>query len=323
MSSLRKIRVSIAAIVIVVGAALLMSCSSSPGGANTSAAPAKLAAAKVDGRIIAVRAGNIWLWSDGESRQITRGARYACPSWSSDGRLIAASVVGDNHSDIVVLDEKGTVVRQLTNNLSNRRIQDCAWARSPVWSPDDRYIAYVSDLRGTGSDVPGPTELWLIDSGGGDARAFDNPGGIVDVDYPSWSPDGKFIALSGFAGGSAQVYRLELATGRWVKLTDEPSGALQPSWSPDGKRIACVVRDGDESDIWVMNADGSGAIKLTLVGTAAAPAWSPDGSMVVFLGGKPSSDLFVIRGDGSADGRGQAVTNGAIIDTPSRASWAK
>jgi TolB protein len=102
----------------------------------------------------------------------------------------------------------------------------------------------------------------------------------------------------------------------------------QPVWSPDGGRIAFVQVDGNSSDIWVMNADGSGAkvrtpfksANLRASHWAFQPVWSPDGSQIAYVSEEASFDLalWVMNADGS--GRRQvalldAYTGG--LDTPS------
>lgn len=322
-----RMRVSLAfgAVALLTAIVTFLSgCSPQATGEAASMASLNPPSLQVNGGILMVRAGDIWVWRDRSQKQLTQGAKYWSPTWSPDGRQIAAAVVGDNHSDLVVLDEKGVRLRQLTNHLSNRRIQDCAWARSPAWSPDGRQIAYASDLRGAGSDLPGPTDLWLVNARGGNPQVIPNPGAIADVDYPAWSPDGEAVALTGFSGGKGQIYIVELASRRWTKVTEAADGALQPSWSPDGTRIACIIRSGAESDVWVVNVDGSEQRRLTDVGTAAAPTWSPDGTQIAFLAGRPSSDLHVIAvSPGTAPANGQALTTGAMIETPSRLSWSE
>ena len=58
-----------------------------------------------------------------------------------------------------------------------------------------------------------------------------------------------------------------------------------PSWSPDGSRIAFVsYRDGNRPEIYVMNRDGSGQIRLTdNPAIDHSPSWSPDGSRIAFV----------------------------------------
>jgi len=56
-----------------------------------------------------------------------------------------------------------------------------------------------------------------------------------------------------------------------------------PAWSPDGKRIAFVRGKGRNSDIYVMNADGTHRRKITKsLSEDAFPSWSPDGKTIAF-----------------------------------------
>lgn len=279
---------------------------------------------EIEGKIAVIKGGDVWLLKRDGFEQLTQGVRYCCPAWSPDGKLIAVSLVGDNHSDIVIVDQDGAQDAQLTNNWSNNRVQDCAWARSPAWSPDGSVIACASDLANQNA-LTGPTDLWLLDATGQtNGQMMERPFSVTDVDYPSWSPDGQFLAVTGFGGGKGQIYRVDINSGQWTCLTDAPEGALLPAWSPDGTKIACVIRTGGESDIWLINADGSGLTQLTKHGTVGAPTWSPDGDQIAYLAGKPSSDLYVISSTpGASDGQGQALTSGAKIETTSRLSWAR
>jgi Tol biopolymer transport system component len=96
-------------------------------------------------------------------------------------------------------------------------------------------------------------------------------------------------------------------------LTKLPSvpGDTDPAWSPDGSRIAFArFREGG-AGIWVMNADGTGLLRITdggpdVDGTDLAPAWSPDGSRIAFAReGRPAkaatgnTDLYVVNADGT------------------------
>ena len=57
----------------------------------------------------------------------------------------------------------------------------------------------------------------------------------------------------------------------------------EPHYSPDGKHVAFQSNRSGAAEIWISNADGTGAVQLTSLGAiAGSPAWSPDGSEVAF-----------------------------------------
>jgi TolB protein len=95
-----------------------------------------------------------------------------------------------------------------------------------------------------------------------------------------------------------------------TKLASVP-GDTDPAWSPDGSKIAFVrLREGG-AGIWVMNADGTGARRITdggpdVDGTDLGPAWSPDGSRIAFAReGRPAkaatgnTDIYVVNASGT------------------------
>ena len=84
-----------------------------------------------------------------------------------------------------------------------------------------------------------------------------------------------------------------------------------PHWSPDGKKIVYYQSrpgDQDPQHVWVMNADGSGKVRLTkdsLGDQNVWPSWSPDGTQIVFYstvfytGGVGRGAIYVMNADGS------------------------
>ena len=141
-------------------------------------------------------------------------------------------------------------------------------AHFPRLSPDGKKVAfmrYSTDWDIISMNLDGTGRAALTDD-----TAYDG--------LPAWSPDGKRIA---FTHGTATT-----AYGIWVMNADGNEKTylgpgFSPSWSPDGSKI--VFDDG--SDLFDMNADGSGVVRLTATveEQETSPAWSPDGTRIAFV----------------------------------------
>ena len=308
---------------LLVAASCAPSVAGPHGLALVLAAPLAQGAAPPPGRIVFVAGGDLWLWQDGQVRQLTSGERYEGPAWSPDGDHLAASVVGVNHSDLVLLNAAGEPQVRLTEHRGRVRLKDSNWARLPAWAPDGSRIAYASDDR-----VRGDLALWAVGVDGRNARQLflpaDNAGG---VDRPSWSPTGNELALATWRVGPSQIDVLTVATGRTRRLTETANGAYDPAWSPDGQWIAHAVREGTTHDVWLTRPDGSETVRLTTTGRNRMPAWSPDGRWLAFLTlGDLGFDLRVISVAAEADeiepGEGRLLVSARPLEGASGLSWA-
>ena len=257
--------------------------------------------------------------ADGSGRMQLAEVLGCCrerPAWSPDGSQIAYNSEGSDGGsrDIWVMNQDGSDRRQLT--------ADPADDFYPDWSPDGTRIVFerCSDLS--------HCDLWIVaaDGSGAANQLMNTPD--ERESHASWSPDGSRIAYSHqspLSGPDRQVTIrvVEVDGTNAVSLTGphpvcdvNPDEGPQPSdydpaWSPDGERLVLARRDfchaaGEPatSELIVINADGSGATSLGVLGTHLRdPNWSPDGTQIVYADLSENGSIGVIN----ADGTGQTV----------------
>jgi Tol biopolymer transport system component len=139
-------------------------------------------------------------------------------------------------------------------------------------------VLFASSRALDGSDATGPNSaynLWSINADGTNLHAITK---LINANStrPAWSPDGKHI-----------VFESERAL--------DGSDALNVPPADSGFKTAAV-------NIWVVNADGTGATALTHLSISASiePRWSPDGTKILFHSGRPSNGADGAAGTSNA-----------------------
>jgi Tol biopolymer transport system component len=119
----------------------------------------------------------------------------------------------------------------------------------------------------------GKLEIWVMSLDGSGSRQvtqFSRERGRGQC--PSWSPDGRRLAVQGAVRHLRDSTRLidhifvvDVETGTATKLAEhhEPFGDETPSWFPDGRRIAFQSNRSGSWEIWTINADGTGLRQIT------------------------------------------------------------
>ena len=125
------------------------------------------------------------------------------------------------------------------------------------------------------------------------------------------------VANGGFAwvDPSARIVTALPDGSNRAPVSHGPGKDLDPAFSPDGSKIAFESTRTGGGDIYVMNADGSGVVRLTTASTEdSQPTWSPDGTRIAFTRcGKTACHVWAMT---SAGANQHAVTDrGGALET--------
>ena len=233
---------------------------------------------------------------------------------ASDGKSIVIDLLGQ----LWLLPAAGGEARAVTN-----AVRDTAEDLDPSFSPDGRSVVFRGERSGR-------TGLWLLDLESNRTRQLTQ---LADPDgydgSAAWSPDGKLIAFehtappdSPNAAPRNTIALLDVATGqmRGLRLEGLPGpNARQPAWSSDAQRIAIVAEDRGSRRVWIADANGGHALPVTAETLSAyAPAFSPDGRQLAFIGRDSANrvQVWVQEIGGSA----RRLTNHADL-APTRVRW--
>ncbi len=193
-----------------------------------------------------------------------------------------------------------TSVRAKAMFLTNNNWDDLY----PAWSPDGKKIAFTTN-RDSNWDI------YVMDANGKNpTRLTSDPGYQGN---PAWSPDGTRIAYVQGRDAKRDIMVMDADGSNPQPLTALATSAdYSPAWSPSGNQIAFVSNRGGNADIYVVDVTCIGnsdvcdqqAVNLTSAnqGDDLDPAWSPDGSQLVFASVRDSAanaDLYTMAADGS------------------------
>lgn len=221
---------------------------------------------------------------------IDRADRY-CGSadWSRDDTKI---IYSKNRNEST--DEKDLILLDIVTK-STKTLTSTGYNISAKFSINDK-IAYVHH-------IDNQWNIYTMDMDGNNKKLI-----IPDANNPVWSPDGSKIAYQSLIdNGSSQIFVSNSDGTNQKQLTTTyssrvwpgwpPFGNYDPNWSRDGKKIVYVSWEDGDSEIHIMNSDGS---KFKLTNTDKRdehPEITADGKFILFSSNRNmdmETEIFVM-----------------------------
>jgi Tol biopolymer transport system component len=192
--------------------------------------------------------------------------------------------------EIYIMNPDGSDQTRLTENDFRESF--------PVVSPDGQRIAFSEEIGGG-------VDIFIMNVDGTGLRRLTNlTEQRLGARRPAWSRDGSKLAFETFV--KPDIYVIRADGTELVNLTKSPEPDGSPAWSPDGQRMAFVRIQGDRPVLYVMNADGTNPLQLSVEkvskpggGWWVAPKWSPDGRRIAFVSDRDGNhEIYTIDPDG-------------------------
>ena len=237
-----------------------------------------------DGKTI-VYEENFGLWKldveSGQCRQIPIDIRSDLKDNDIELRTIQGEAESFNLSPSgkrAVIATHGEIFTIATDRGEEQRVTDTPWREEdPRWSPDGKWIAFLSDRTGR-------EEIFLSDELGHTVKQISD----ADCDKGSitWAPDSKSLL---WAGSDHKLRKADVGSGKTDVLVSSEVGPIgSPQFAPDGKWISYSKDDTSlRSRVYVMNLQGRDEHMIGseqfLVSEGAR--WTPDGKKLLLLGG--------------------------------------
>lgn len=209
------------------------------------------------------------------------------PGPGSGGRIYFASDRLDNNFELYSISGDGKGLRRLTTDKVHND-------RTPVVSPDGRFVAWVRENAGGGGVAS--TEIWVMNSDGSLPRAV-----VQNASFnqsPSWTKDGTGLVYASFVTGNWEIFRVPITGGTATNLTNNEFADQNPRVSPDGTKIVFHSNRDLNFEIYTMTLDGGSPTNLSQSSLDDRfPNWAPDGR-IIWTRFADNFDLWIMGADG-------------------------
>ncbi|WP_170399268.1 Tol-Pal system beta propeller repeat protein TolB [Ruegeria arenilitoris] len=188
---------------------------------------------------------------------------------------------------LAIMDYDGANVQYLTDSA--------AIVLAPRFSPSGDRLLYTSYESGQ-------PRIYVLDVDRVKRTELQTQEGTMSFS-PRFSPDGRSIVYSLIQGGNTDLWKMDLASGQSVRLTNTTAIETAPSYSPDGSQIVFESDRSGTPQLYIMPANGGEATRISFgQGRYGTPVWSPRGDLIAFTKqNKGRFHIGVMRTDGSEE----------------------
>ena len=161
----------------------------------------------------------------------------------------------------------------------------------------------------------GNKEIWEMDYDGANQHPITHLGTISIS--PRISPDNSRLAFSSLGRNGFQIRMYSLLLGRTINFPEVGGTNISPAWSPDGREIAYSSSRTDTPEIWISDASGNLARRITSFrGGNVSPTYNPKtGAQIAFISGRTGlPQLYIMNADGSGV---QQMSDSGYASSPS------
>jgi Tol biopolymer transport system component len=193
----------------------------------------------------------------------------------------------------------GEIIKKLASSNTDSHFDAISFINSTgSWSPDSKNFAFV-----TFED--GKNIITVVNVETGDIERNIKVDGVNAISNLAWSPDGNYIALSGYSSGISDLFLYDMKNKTTRRLTDDNYSEIQPAWSPDSKIIAFATDRGSKTNFEKLSFSPMkiglydlASKKISLISMSdnfkhINPQFSPDGKSLYFISDADGiSDLY-------------------------------
>ncbi|UCE51629.1 MAG: PD40 domain-containing protein [Desulfobacterales bacterium] len=257
--------------------------------------------------------------------EIVAGHNDSNPIWSPSGKLIAFERSIEDKREIIISRFDGLVLQKIYHRLSEEDtemdflfadiLDDVSYNAGISWAPDENKLVFMSN------GASGNYDLYLLPTLGEEKtiRLTDHE---EKDSHPHWNPVADRLVFVSGRTGSADVYVMDLSSGKVSKLTNGHKTYLYPQWSPEGTRIVMIYGSNENHDIFLIDDINRPAETLKALTRwnydDLRPVWSPDGKKIAFYSNyNPENNpkiwsIIVIDASGSDPVKGEGLAEKVV-----------